>query len=229
MRIQILIRSLCRHRHNSDQRLILERFLSICRLVTGGSIDGQMRAAEKNLARVTDKTVVISGHGRVGGKTDLTVFRDVLVLVRDKVMVLKKSRGDSYRKLSPLNPARSLRPTLGTGFHQFQRIRRVGVSGRLTIAIVLDVCAMEVLKGDFSMAKESQKIDGQQRVEFTPDFLGESRHEFVAKLAYQYWERRGMPLGSPEVDWFAAERALYESLVASGSVSPFASSQHNMQ
>ena len=37
-----------------------------------------------------------------------------------------------------------------------------------------------------------------------------------------------MPLGSPEIDWFAAERALYESLVASGSVLPFASNRQDM-
>jgi Protein of unknown function (DUF2934) len=79
------------------------------------------------------------------------------------------------------------------------------------------------------MPSESNKIEKQQRIELTPDFLGESRHEFVARLAYQYWERRGMPLGSPEVDWFAAERALYESLVASGSVLPFASERHEVE
>ena len=78
------------------------------------------------------------------------------------------------------------------------------------------------------MPNESKKIEGQQRVELTPDFLGESRHEFVARLAHQHWERRGMPLGSPEIDWFAAERALYESLVASGSVLPFASNRQDM-
>ena len=78
------------------------------------------------------------------------------------------------------------------------------------------------------MPIESKIIDGQQRVELTPDFLGESRHEFVARLAYQHWERRGMPLGSPEIDWFAAERALYEALVASGSVLPFASNRQDM-
>ena len=37
-----------------------------------------------------------------------------------------------------------------------------------------------------------------------------------------------MPLGSPEVDWFAAERDLYESLVASGLVSPSASNKQDM-
>jgi Protein of unknown function (DUF2934) len=58
--------------------------------------------------------------------------------------------------------------------------------------------------------------DKQQAVRLTTDFLGEDRHEFVAKLAYKLWEERGRPLGSPEVDWFAAEQAVYSALVASG-------------
>jgi glyoxylase-like metal-dependent hydrolase (beta-lactamase superfamily II) len=57
---------------------------------TGGSIDGQIRAAEANIAKVTDKTIVIPGHGAVGGKADLMLFRDVLVEIREKVATLKK-------------------------------------------------------------------------------------------------------------------------------------------
>jgi len=33
-------------------------------------------------------------------------------------------------------------------------------------------------------------------------------HEEIARLAYELWERRGRPLGSPEMDWYAAESAL---------------------
>ena len=57
---------------------------------TGGSIDGQISAAEANLAKVGEKTIVIGGHGAVGGKADLILFRDVLVEMRDKVAALKK-------------------------------------------------------------------------------------------------------------------------------------------
>ncbi len=39
-------------------------------------------------------------------------------------------------------------------------------------------------------------------------------HEEVARLAYDYWEARGRPLGSPEEDWFRAEQdVLMEQLV----------------
>ena len=47
------------------------------------------------------------------------------------------------------------------------------------------------------------------------DFYGEDRHELVQKLAYQHWEKRGSPFGSPETDWFAAEKAVRGYLLAS--------------
>ena len=72
------------------------------------------------------------------------------------------------------------------------------------------------------MPDKSKSVDKIQLVELATDFLGEDRHEFVAKLAYKLWEQRGRPLGSPEVDWFAAEQAAYSSLVASGLVAPSA-------
>jgi hypothetical protein len=65
------------------------------------------------------------------------------------------------------------------------------------------------------MLDKLKSPDKQQPMELTTDFLGEDRHEFVAKLAYRLWEERGRPFGSPEVDWFAAERDVYSSLVAS--------------
>jgi glyoxylase-like metal-dependent hydrolase (beta-lactamase superfamily II) len=57
---------------------------------TGGSIDGMIRATELNLTQVSDKTIVIPGHGPVGTKSDLKLFRDVLTEIREKVAALKK-------------------------------------------------------------------------------------------------------------------------------------------
>ena len=79
------------------------------------------------------------------------------------------------------------------------------------------------------MPNGSRKMDGQQCVELTPDFPGESRHEFVAKLAYKLWEQRGRPFGSPEVDWFAAEQAVYASLAASGMIDSSPNDVQNMR
>jgi glyoxylase-like metal-dependent hydrolase (beta-lactamase superfamily II) len=57
---------------------------------TGGSIDGTIRAAEQNLSVVTDKTIVVPGHGPIGNKPGLTEFRDMLVSIRSNVATLKK-------------------------------------------------------------------------------------------------------------------------------------------
>jgi glyoxylase-like metal-dependent hydrolase (beta-lactamase superfamily II) len=70
---------------------------------TGGSIEGTIRATEANLAKVTDKMIVIPGHGAVGGKADLLLFRDVLVGIRDKVAALKK-QGRSLEEIVASKP-----------------------------------------------------------------------------------------------------------------------------
>ena len=57
---------------------------------TGGSIDGMIRATERNLAAVTDKTIIIPGHGPVGNKAGLTEYNDMLVAIRNNVAGLKK-------------------------------------------------------------------------------------------------------------------------------------------
>jgi glyoxylase-like metal-dependent hydrolase (beta-lactamase superfamily II) len=66
---------------------------------TGGSIDGMIRASNRNLAMTADDTIIIAGHGKaVGTKEELLEFRDMLVTIRDKVAALKKqgrSRDDT--------------------------------------------------------------------------------------------------------------------------------------
>jgi hypothetical protein len=43
------------------------------------------------------------------------------------------------------------------------------------------------------------------------DFFAGDLHELTRRVAYELWERRGRPFGSPEVDWAAAEKALAAS------------------
>jgi glyoxylase-like metal-dependent hydrolase (beta-lactamase superfamily II) len=62
---------------------------------TGGSIDGMIKAAEANVAAVTDKTIVIPGHNLpeqaspVSNRAELSAFRDMLVAIREGVAKLK--------------------------------------------------------------------------------------------------------------------------------------------
>ena len=57
---------------------------------TGGTVDGTLRATEDHLARVSATTLVVPGHGAVGGRADLVRYRDMLVAVRDRVAALKR-------------------------------------------------------------------------------------------------------------------------------------------
>jgi glyoxylase-like metal-dependent hydrolase (beta-lactamase superfamily II) len=82
---------------------------------TGGSIDGQIRAAEANLAKVSATTIVIPGHGVVGGKADLKLFRDVLVEAREKVAKLKK-QGRTLEEVVAAKPTAQYDAEWGQGF-----------------------------------------------------------------------------------------------------------------
>jgi glyoxylase-like metal-dependent hydrolase (beta-lactamase superfamily II) len=70
---------------------------------TGGNIKGMIRAAESNLAKVTDKTIVIPGHGKIAGKAELTDYRDMLVTIYDRVAALKKD-GKSLDEIIAAKP-----------------------------------------------------------------------------------------------------------------------------
>ena len=66
------------------------------------------------------------------------------------------------------------------------------------------------------MTEQSRDEDWAQGLKTLTDFYGEDRHELVQELAYRHWEKRGCPLGSPGIDWFAAEEAARSYLLASG-------------
>jgi DUF2934 family protein len=78
------------------------------------------------------------------------------------------------------------------------------------------------------MPNELTEIE-KQPLELIPDSPYEDRYEFVQKLAHRLWEERGRPLGSPDIDWFAAERAVYSSLVASGLIVPSANDLQHLR
>jgi glyoxylase-like metal-dependent hydrolase (beta-lactamase superfamily II) len=82
---------------------------------TGGSIDGMIRATEVNLAKVTDKMIVIPGHGAVGDKSQLAFYRDLLVGTREKVAALKK-QGKTLHEIVATKPTAVTDAKWGNGF-----------------------------------------------------------------------------------------------------------------
>ena len=72
---------------------------------TGGNIDGMIKAAQANVSAVTDRTIVIPGHGQpVSNKAELTEYRDMLVSIRDNVA---KQR-DRWHRYAPKVAVRTL-------------------------------------------------------------------------------------------------------------------------
>ena len=69
----------------------------------GGSIDCATKWANKAVARTTDHTIVIPGHGAVGTRTQLIEFRDMLVTVRNNVAALKQ-QGKSLDEIIAAKP-----------------------------------------------------------------------------------------------------------------------------
>jgi len=82
---------------------------------TGGSIDGMIRATEANLAKVTDKMIVIPGHGEVADKSQLAFYHDLLVGTRERVAALKK-QGRSLGEIVATKPTAATDAKWGNGF-----------------------------------------------------------------------------------------------------------------
>jgi hypothetical protein len=74
-----------------------------------------IRATEANLAKVTDKTIVIPGHGSIGDKPQLAFYRDLLVSTRDRVANLKK-QGKSLDEIIAAKPTAAYDSKWGGGF-----------------------------------------------------------------------------------------------------------------
>ncbi len=74
-------------------------------LAGGGRIDGYFPAIDAVLAVINDKTRVVPGHGPIGDKASLRVYRDMLQLIRDRVVKLIKE-GKTLDAIKASNPSK---------------------------------------------------------------------------------------------------------------------------
>src|ERR1700722_18911983 len=81
---------------------------------TGGKIDGMIVAADKILSLADNHTKIVAGHGPLGNKADLTKFRDMLIISRDRMKKLKSS-GKSAQEAAAEKPFADLDPVWGKG------------------------------------------------------------------------------------------------------------------
>jgi glyoxylase-like metal-dependent hydrolase (beta-lactamase superfamily II) len=73
---------------------------------TGGSIAGMLRAANAYVDQVSNKTIIVPGHGLVGNKAQLIQYRDMLVAIKTKIETLKK-QGQTLQEVVANKPTKS--------------------------------------------------------------------------------------------------------------------------
>jgi glyoxylase-like metal-dependent hydrolase (beta-lactamase superfamily II) len=72
-------------------------------LSSGGSLDGVIAAVEQALALCDDKTRIIPGHGPVMSRVELTRYRDMLKLARERVGALVR-QGKTLEQVKAPSP-----------------------------------------------------------------------------------------------------------------------------
>lgn len=82
---------------------------------TGGSIDGMIKAADRNLAAAGADTIIIPGHGPIGNKQQLQEYRNVIADARDTVARLKQ-QGKTLAEVVAAKPTEKYDATWGAGF-----------------------------------------------------------------------------------------------------------------
>jgi glyoxylase-like metal-dependent hydrolase (beta-lactamase superfamily II) len=101
---------------------------------TGGTLDGLIRAHEKVLPTIDDRTILIRGHGPIGNKAELQAYHDMLVVVRDRILKLVKA-GRSQEDVVAARPTREFEEKYGGGsFNAAEWIGRAYVDQKNALA-----------------------------------------------------------------------------------------------
>ena len=89
-----------------------------------GEVNGVIKAVERILAMTNDDTKIIPGHGPLANKQDLQKFRDMLILVRDRMQTLL-AQGKTLDEIIAMRPNADLDKTWGGGFLSPEAFLRV--------------------------------------------------------------------------------------------------------
>jgi len=82
---------------------------------SGGNVNGMIRSAENVLALSDEKTKIIPGHGPLADKAALEKYRDMLVMVRDRMQSLIDD-GKTLDEIINMKPNADLDEGWGGGF-----------------------------------------------------------------------------------------------------------------
>ncbi len=88
-------------------------------LNAGGSIDGMISAANRVLSLTNDDTKIIPGHGPLSTPADLKNYRDVMMKVRAKIMIMIRD-DKTLEEVIAANPTEGFE-SWGTGFINSER------------------------------------------------------------------------------------------------------------
>lgn len=87
---------------------------------SGGSVNGMIESAEMVLRRAGADTRIIPGHGVVVGRPELAAFRDMLVVVRDRVQALIDA-GKTLEEVLAAAPSAEYDAGMAAGFMNAER------------------------------------------------------------------------------------------------------------
>ena len=82
---------------------------------SGGSLNGMIAAVDNILPLVNDETKIIPGHGKLAGKKELKMYRDMLSSIRDTMMTLIKE-GKTLDQIKAAKPTAVFDEQWGKGF-----------------------------------------------------------------------------------------------------------------
>ena len=92
-------------------------------LDSGGTIDGMITSANKVLSLANDDSKIIPGHGPLSTPADLKDYRDVLMKIRAKVMMMVRE-DKTVEEVIAANPTEGYEDW-GTGFINSERFIRI--------------------------------------------------------------------------------------------------------
>ncbi len=99
----------------------------------GGTLNGLIAAHAAVLATVDDQTKIIRGHGPLGSKADLQAYRDMLVVVRDRIAKMVRA-GKSQDEVVAARPTKEFEEKYGgANFNAAQWIGRAYVDQQIAL------------------------------------------------------------------------------------------------
>jgi glyoxylase-like metal-dependent hydrolase (beta-lactamase superfamily II) len=87
---------------------------------SGGSLEGVIRSAERVLAQAEPETKIVPGHGALSNVAELGAWREMLIVVRDRVKSALAA-GKSLEAYQAEQPLADLAPSYGKGFLNAER------------------------------------------------------------------------------------------------------------